>query len=108
MPIPVSVTGFATSAGAHSEVAGSTNIDLVPAGTAPRAPVAAAGNGLAAMMNIDATPVVKAAAPVATTAAASSVQHKGEVMVTVKGLDFCYPATGKSTQRPARTLTGLL
>lgn len=99
MPIPVSVTGFATSAGAASEVAGSTNIDLVPAGTAPRAPVAADGNGLAAMMNIDATPVVQAAAPalVATAAAASSVQHKGEVMVSVKGLDFCYPATGMST-----------
>ena len=65
----------------------------------PRAPVAADGNGLAAMMNIDATPVVQAAAPalVATAAAASSVQHKGEVMVSVKGLDFCYPATGMST-----------
>lgn len=96
MPIPVSVTGFATSAGAHSAVAGSTNIDLVAAGTAPRA--AATNDGsLASMMNMDTTPVATAAAAAAPTPAAKPASDRaavsGEVLVEVNGLDFCYPAT---------------
>jgi hypothetical protein len=107
MPIPVSVTGFATSAGAHSAVAGSTNIDLVAAGTAPRA--AATNDGsLASMMNMDTTPVATAAAAAAPTPAAKPASDRaavsGEVLVEVNGLDFCYPATGTLSAPASLTL----